>query len=90
MTENCPTTEPKTANGQAAPPSPGLTRNHLSEQEQASQLPRLAFTMAETARILGCSYISVFRLVQRGKLRACSALRHKLIPRAEIEKFLAN
>jgi len=44
--------------------------------------------MAETARILGVSYITVHRLLKRGKLRSSSALRHKLIPMTEIERFL--
>jgi excisionase family DNA binding protein len=53
-------------------------------------LPRLAYTMAETAKILGVSYITVHRLLKRGLLRSCSALRHKLIPGAEIERFLKS
>src|SRR5688572_29431725 len=32
-------------------------------------LPRLAYTMRETAEILGVSYITVHRLMQRGLLR---------------------
>lgn len=51
-------------------------------------LPRLAFTMKETAEILGVSYITVHRLLKRGKLRASDAVRNKVIPRTEIEKFL--
>ncbi len=51
-------------------------------------LPRLAYTMRETAAILGVSYITVHRLLQRGKLRASDALRSKIISRAEIERFL--
>jgi excisionase family DNA binding protein len=51
-------------------------------------LPRLAFTMKETAQILGVSYITVHRLLKRGKLRASDAIRNKVIPRTEIEKFL--
>jgi len=59
-----------------------------SKSENVSQLPRLAYTMQETARILGVSYITVHRLLKRGKLRSSSALRHKLIPMTEIERFL--
>jgi excisionase family DNA binding protein len=44
--------------------------------------------MRETAEILGVSYITVHRLLKRGKLRACDALRSKVIPRVEIERFL--
>jgi excisionase family DNA binding protein len=51
-------------------------------------LPRLAFTMKETAEILGVSYITVHRLLKRGKLRASDAIRNKVIPKTEIERFL--
>lgn len=53
-------------------------------------LPRLAYTMRETAKILGVSYITVWRLLQRGKLHASDAIRNKIIPRVEIERFLVN
>ena len=49
---------------------------------------RLAYTIRETAEILGISYISVHRLVKRGLLKNSKALRHKIIPAAEIERFL--
>jgi hypothetical protein len=52
------------------------------------QLPRLAYSLKETATILGISYITAFRLVQRGLLRSSSALRTKLISHSEIERFL--
>ena len=51
-------------------------------------LPRLAYTMRETAEIIGVSYITVHRLLKRGKLRASNAIRNKVIPLAEIERFL--
>jgi len=54
----------------------------------AGKLPRLAYTMRETATILGVSYITVHRLLKRGLLRSSKALRHKLIPVTEIERFL--
>jgi DNA-directed RNA polymerase specialized sigma24 family protein len=44
--------------------------------------------MQETATILGCSYITVHRLLKRGLLKSSTALRHKLIPASEIERFL--
>jgi excisionase family DNA binding protein len=50
--------------------------------------PRLAYSMRETADLLGVSYITVHRLLKRGKLRASDALRNKVIPRSEIERFL--
>lgn len=58
-----------------------------SEPNKASH-PRLAFTLKESCEILGISYMTGFRLLQRGKLRSCGALRTKLIARTEIERFL--
>jgi len=49
---------------------------------------RLALTRHETAKALGVTPISVDRLVARGLLRPCRALRRPLFPRAEIERFL--
>lgn len=58
---------------------------------QTQPLPRLAYTLDETAKILGVSYISVYRLVQRRKLKCSNALPgRKLVPHTEIENFLAR
>lgn len=51
---------------------------------------RLAFSVAETAVLLGVSEKSVRRLISRGVLGCSRALRHLLIPRKEIERFLNN
>jgi len=56
----------------------------------SQKLPRLAYTMQETADILGVSYITVHRLLKRGLLKSSTALRHKLIPASEIERFLES
>jgi excisionase family DNA binding protein len=59
--------------------SPGLT----AEPE------RLAYSIQEAAKLLGVDYFSVYRLIQRGKLRACRALRGKLlVPRSELLRLL--
>ncbi len=55
----------------------------------ASETERLAYSVQESADLLGVDYFSVYRLVQRGKLRACRALRGKLlIPRTELLRLL--
>jgi DNA-directed RNA polymerase specialized sigma24 family protein len=54
----------------------------------SASLPRLAYTMRETADIIGVSYITVHRLLKRGKLRASDAIRNKVIPLSEIQRFL--
>ncbi len=52
---------------------------------------RLAYSIKESAALLGVDYFSVYRLIQRGKLRACRALRGKLlVPRSELLKLLSN
>ena len=59
------------------PPAP------VPEQE------RLAYSVQEAADLLGVDYFSVYRLIQRGKLRACRALRGKLlVPRSELMRLL--
>jgi hypothetical protein len=58
--------------------------------EAAGTPLRLAYTMKETAEILGCSYITVYRLIQRGLLKSSSALRCKIISKVEIERFLKD
>jgi DNA-binding transcriptional MerR regulator len=49
---------------------------------------RLAFTADETAKALGISRVSLWRLEKRGLLKPSKALRTRLYSRAEIERFL--
>jgi excisionase family DNA binding protein len=59
------------------------------ETEPAPKAERLAYSIHESADMLGVNYFSVYRLIQRGKLKACRALRGKLlIPRAELLRLL--
>ena len=58
-----------------------------------STLPaeRLAYSIQEAADMLGVNYFSVYRLIQRGKLKPCRVLRGKLlVPRTELLKLLAT
>jgi excisionase family DNA binding protein len=57
--------------------------------EPPPELQRLAFSIAETAEILGISAVSVRRLIGRGLIRANRTLRHLRISQAEIDRFLA-
>jgi excisionase family DNA binding protein len=50
---------------------------------------QLACSLQEAANLMGVDYFSVYRLIQRGKLRACRALRGKLlVPRTELLRLL--
>ncbi len=52
-------------------------------------IERLAYSIEEAAQMLGVHYFSVYRLIQRKKLKPCRALRGKmLIPRTELLKLL--
>jgi excisionase family DNA binding protein len=49
----------------------------------------LAYSIQEAADLLGVDYFSVYRLIHRGKLKACRALRGKfLITRDELNRLL--
>ncbi len=61
----------------------------LKPQVSSSEPKRLAYTIKESAALLGVDSFSVYRLIQRAKLRACRALRGKLlIPRTELLRLL--
>ncbi len=60
---------------------------------QAAALPteRLAYSIQEAADMLGVNYFSVYRLIQRNKLKVCRALRGKLlVPKTELLKLLGT
>jgi excisionase family DNA binding protein len=58
-------------------------------KETPPDAERLAYSIAESAALLGVHYFSVYRLIQRGKLRACRVLSGKLlVPRSELLKLL--
>ena len=66
------------------------SQTNATQNPTTTPLPRLAYTMRETAGIIGVSYITVHRLLKRGKLRASDAMRNKVIPLTEIERFLKD
>jgi excisionase family DNA binding protein len=61
----------------------------IKNQPATTPTERLAYSIQEAADLLGVNYFSVYRLIQRGKLKVCRALRGKLlVPRAELLKLL--
>ena len=70
---------------------PTETSDILPEPAVADEPERLAYSLKEAAVLLGVDYFSVYRLIQRGKLRACRALRGKLlVPRSELLRLLKS
>jgi excisionase family DNA binding protein len=62
-----------------------------NEQPNQTPVERLAYSIQEAADLLGVNYFSVYRLIQRGKLKPCRALRGKLlVPRTELLKLLGT
>ena len=60
----------------------------MDKSNSKTVLERDAYTMQEVAEKLGVSYMTVFRLVKRGLIKPCVALRIKLISRRELDRFL--
>ncbi|MGH7951493.1 MAG: helix-turn-helix domain-containing protein [Limisphaerales bacterium] len=63
-----------------------------TDEAQATQkTERLAYSIQESADMLGVNYFSIYRLIQRNKLKVCRALRGKLlVPRTELLKLLGT
>jgi len=61
------------------------TANNVGENQQ---LPKLLFTIKETAYVLGVSEKSVRRFLERGLLQTSKALRTKLITLESIQAFV--
>ena len=50
---------------------------------------RLAYSIQEAADMLGINYFTMYRLIQRQKLKTCRVLRGKLlVPRTELLQLL--
>lgn len=65
------------------------TATPVTAQPPIEKRERLSYSIHEAAELLGVDYYSVYRLIQRKKLRACRALRGKLlVPRTELLKLL--
>ena len=65
-----------------------MENEHKLETAEATA-ERLAYSIDESAKILGLNYYTVYRLVQRRKLKACRVLRGKfLVPRSELIRLL--
>jgi hypothetical protein len=56
----------------------------------AVELNRAAYSLAEFAKLFGKSPTWAHRLVYSGKVRVLTGLGHKLVPRAEVERLLAQ
>lgn len=64
-------------------------KTNESNPIEQPQSERIAYSIHEAAAMLGVDYLSVYRLIQRRKIKACRALRGKfLISRTELFRLL--
>jgi excisionase family DNA binding protein len=56
-----------------------LTGISAKPDEPTGKTERLAYSIEEAAAMIGVHYFSIYRLIQRGKLKACRALRGKFL-----------
>jgi len=59
-----------------------------SETSNPTGEAKLTLTVGEAARALGVSRTTIYRLIAEGHLRASRALRRKLIPAGDLQRFL--
>jgi len=64
--------------------------NTIAQARSAPPCGRLAYSIQETAQMLGVCDKSVRRLILRGLLRPSRALRHLRIPKDELDRFLRD
>ena len=61
------------------------------ESETAKPLiPRIAYSVAECAELLGCSRQYVYDQVNSGALRSIKVIGRRFIPAAALSEFLGN
>jgi len=75
---------------QTIPSSLERNNHKVMNNNVHSELPRLAFSVQETAAMLNVSTKSVRRLIDRGLLSASRGLRHLRITRRSIDAYLAT
>jgi len=56
-------------------------------RKEPTTLPKLTYTVPETAMMLSMSEKTVYRLLQRGQLKSLATIRHKLIMVSSIKVF---
>jgi excisionase family DNA binding protein len=54
------------------------------------ELPRLAYSVPESAQMLNLSEKTIHRLIQRNLLKASKAIRHKRITAKSLQEFLES
>ena len=68
-----------------------ITETMSTIQQPPVSSERLAYSIQEAADMLGVHYFSIYRLIQRRKIKVCRVLRGKfLVPRTELLRLLKS
>lgn len=86
ITESTPNQTSETAS--AVLPDPTERANRRVAQITEKRKTALCYTLQDAADLINCSYLTVWRLVHRGLINTVPHIRTKLIPRAELERFI--
>ena len=65
-------------------------RHHKMPPKTIATSPRIFLSVEEVAMLFGTSKKTVYRLLDRGLLKASNALRHRMILRASVDEFIAT
>jgi excisionase family DNA binding protein len=71
-------------------PGYSLEKAIMTLTTHQTEASRLVYTTGEAAALLNVSQKSIYRLIQRSKLRCIASVRHKRIPRSELERFVRD
>lgn len=69
-------------------PNPSERAQRRVTQITEKRKTAMCYTLQDAADLLNVSYLTAWRLVQRGLIRTVPHIRTKLIPRAELERFI--
>lgn len=64
--------------------------NMVKINETTAAVERLVYTPAEASQALGVCRETLYRLIRAGRLRKIQGIRTSLIPRTELNRFLAE
>ena len=60
----------------------------LPPVERPQSIIQGTYSVKEAAKILNLSLVTVYRLIERGKIRCLQSVRHKRIPKTEMDRYM--
>jgi hypothetical protein len=82
------TIQNKTETATTVLPTPTQPAQQRVAQITEKRKVAMCYTLQDCADLMNVSYLTAWRLVQRGLIHTVPHIRTKLIPRAELERFI--